>query len=100
MAQALDHHRNQRFESLSSRREREAKRQPFITDLEAYRFIGRHKSPPMQVPHKSFRPTNRQGVKRGKKRGSKYYNDLLRRVSRQGRRRGGGFGGYGKFKNF
>ena len=97
VAKALQERRSQIFKSHSSRREREEKRQPFITDLQAYRYIGRHKSPPLQVPHKSFRPENRQGVKRGKKRGSKYYNELLRRVSRQGRRRGGG---YGKYKNF
>ncbi len=100
MAKALQERRSHNFKSHSSRREREAKRQPFITDLQAYRYIGRHKSPPLKLPHKSFRPENRQGVKRGKKRGSKYYNDLLRRVSRQGRRRGGGYGGYGKYQNF
>lgn len=100
MAKALQERRSHKFKSHSSRREREAKRQQFITDLQAYRYIGRHKSPPLQLPHKSFRPETRQGVKRGKKRGSKYYNDLLRRVSRQGRRRGGGYGGYGKYQNF
>jgi len=60
----------------------------------AYRFMSRFKSKPVQAPKRSFKPVNRQGVVRGKKRGSDYYNKKIKeglrgRGGRRGRRGNG-----------
>lgn len=67
-------------------------REAVITRNEAYRAVSRQKSTPIMPPNRSFSPGARQGVKRGKKRGSEYYNKIIAKSLRgSGRgRRGGG----------
>jgi hypothetical protein len=97
---ALASRRGPKVERHLSRQQREVEREAFLDDMEAYRYMSRFKSPPIKTPKMNFRPPTRQGVTRGKKRGSEYYTELLRRVGSRGRGGGGrygggGYGGYG-----
>jgi hypothetical protein len=69
-----------------------------ITEDKAYRTVSKRKSAKIKVPRYTFSPGNRQGVTRGKKRGSAYYKKVIAKAGRSGRRGGGG-GGKKKRKN-
>jgi hypothetical protein len=91
----LAQRRGSAAEHLGSREEREAERTAKLSELQAYRYIARYKSPGVKKSTLTFKSGNRPGAKRGKKRGSAYYNKLIQQASRG---RGGRYGGKKKFK--
>ncbi len=95
-------HRDQSSALRERVREYSSTREVILGEDMAYRFMSRFKSKPMKAPNRSFKPVNRQGVTRGKKRGSAYYNNKIKqglrgRGGRGGRRGNGNGNGNGNF---
>lgn len=86
-------------DGLEARDERLAgmrvERQARLQERTVYEYVARFQSPAVRAPQRSFAPVNRQGISRGKKRGSAYYSQVIQRSMRGGGRggRGGGRGG-------
>ncbi len=92
-------------DGLEARDERLAgmrvERQARLQERTVYEYVARFQSPAVKAPQRTFAPVNRQGISRGKKRGSAYYSQVIQRSMRGGGRGGrGGRGGGGLGGNF
>ena len=68
--------------------------------LEAYRSLSRFQPKVFKNKNSGWKPQNRQGVNRGKKRGSAYYRSRIQRFGAGGRGGGRGRRGAGGRRNF
>jgi len=85
LREVLAQKKKRRARHIMERQERVRERQPVITEHQAYTFVSRKKSRVVRPPQRSFAPSHRPGVARGKKRGGAYFSRTIARASRAGR---------------